>query len=363
MTTIDLTKLPSPTVIEQLDYESILEEMRQQLNGLQPTLLTTAITPVIKSAELFTAENGEKYFKVPAGEDVGLMYLELDSDPTVKQLQVAAYREMLLRRRINDSALATMLAFATGPDLEHEAARFGVYRLLITPADTEAVPPVEAAYESDTSLRRRAQLAMEGFSTAGPAGAYEFHALSASALVKAVNIDAPTFTRLSLTTEQEDALPAGAIVLAINDDAGLTDPMPGDVAVTVLSTEGDGTADQPLLDAVDDGVSAKDVRPLTDRPRVRSAEIVNYSIAAELIMFPGPDSNVALAAAITAVETYANDSKDIGVGPTLSGIYAALKQPGVYDVVLSSPVETPSIGPYQSAYCTEINVIIGGTYE
>ena len=32
-TAIDLTQLPPPEAIEQLDYETILEAMRQQLNG------------------------------------------------------------------------------------------------------------------------------------------------------------------------------------------------------------------------------------------------------------------------------------------------------------------------------------------
>ena len=87
-------------------------------------------------------------------------------------------------------------------------------------------------------MRRRAQLALEGFASAGPTGAYIFHALSASGQVKAVDVTAPRFTQLVLTQEQIDALPAGAIALAVDDDAGLTDPLPGDVAVTVLSTEG-----------------------------------------------------------------------------------------------------------------------------
>ena len=43
----------------------------------------------------------------------------VESDPAWTILEVAAYRELLLRQRINDASRAVMLAFATGADLEH----------------------------------------------------------------------------------------------------------------------------------------------------------------------------------------------------------------------------------------------------
>ncbi len=329
-TAIDLDKLPAPKVIEEISYEVILAEMIADLVARQPEM-----------AEV----------------------LERESEPSRKILETAAFRETLMRQRINESSKATMLAYAKGSDLDHEVARFGVERLLITPADPDAIPPIEAVYEDDDSLRLRGQLALEGFSTAGPKGAYEFHSLSASALVKSVQIDAPAFDLVEQTPEMIAALPEGAIVLMANHDAGLTDPMPGDVAVTVLSTEGDGSADQPLLDAVSSALDEETVRPFTDRPRVRSATIVTYAVDASLIMFPGPDSAVVLQAAIDALTQYVENSRAMGAAPTLSGFYAALKQPGVYDVILNEPPEAPSVSDYASAYCTSINVVIGGTHE
>ncbi len=361
MSVVDLPSLPQPDVIQELDYEQIVSDMAAQFNGLQPLLFTEELKPVLLEAERVTGDNGEQYFKVPANH-TGLTYVELESDPTAKLIEIAAYREMLLRQDINDGALACMLAFATGTDLDNIAAFFDVKRLLVTPADPNAVPPVEAVYESDSNLRRRTQLAMDGFSVAGPKGSYVFHALSASAQVRSVKVDAPKFSHASLTQAQLDVLPANAIVLIVDDDVGLADPIPGDVAVTVLSTEGDGAADQPLLDAVEGDLSEEDIRPVTDNPRIRSAEIVNYSVDAELIMFSGPDASVALQAAIDNITKYVDDSREIGTGPTLAGIYAALKVAGVYDVTINSPATTPSIGQQQSAYCTGINVVIGGVH-
>jgi phage-related baseplate assembly protein len=73
-----------------------------------------------------------------------------------------------MQARINDSAKACMLAYAVGEDLDQFAANNGVERL---------------TDESDERLRRRAQLAFEGQTVAGPRGSYVFHALSADVRV------------------------------------------------------------------------------------------------------------------------------------------------------------------------------------
>lgn len=72
---IDLSQLPEPEVIENLDFETIY----QQLLG--------------------------DFREAMAGEWTA----EVESDPVLKLLQLAAYRELLLRARINDAARAVML--------------------------------------------------------------------------------------------------------------------------------------------------------------------------------------------------------------------------------------------------------------
>jgi phage-related baseplate assembly protein len=192
------------------------------------------------------------------------------------------------------------------------------------------VPPVLPTLESDADLRRRAQLALEGFSTAGPEGAYVFHALSAAA----------------------DVLDVSAV-----------SPSPGDVLVTVLSRTGSGAAPAPLLATVAAALNADDVRPLCDNVVVQSAAIVSYAITATLYFFPGPDSAVVMAAAQAAATAYASAQHRIGRDVTLSGLFAALHQPGVQRVVLTSPAATLTIGSGQASWCTAITLTNGGVDE
>ena len=294
---IDLSLLPVPDVVETLDYEVILAAMKADLAARAPEVAAV---------------------------------LALESEPLVKLLEVCAYREVLIRARVNDAAQAVTLARATGTDLDNLAALFGVARLVINPGDPLAVPPVAPTLESDADLRRRAQLALEGFSTAGPEGAYVFHALSADA----------------------DVL-----------DVSATSPSAGDVLVTVLSRTGSGTAPAPLLATVQAALNADDVRPLCDNVVVQSAAIVSYAITATLYFYPGPDSAVVMAAAQAAATAYAAAQHRIGRDVTISGLHAALHQPGVQRVVLTSPSAALTIGSAQASWCTAITLINGGVDE
>ena len=325
--TVEIQQLTPPAVVEQLDYELILEEMKQQLNGLQPLLLDAdSRQPVVLEAELVEAANGERFFKVPVAPDAGLLYLQLESEPVVKQLQVGAYREMLVRQRINTAAKAVMLAYSTGSDLEHLGVLFGVSRLVVDPGDPDALPPVEPTRESDERLRRRIQIALEGITTAGSVGSYTFHALSASGSVR---------------------------------DVSVVRPSEGEVAVTVLSESGNGQPDQALLDVVAAGLSAEDVRPLNDHLSVQAAEIVEYSVEAVLTVFGGPDAEVVRQSAELAVTAYVSGQRRIGRDITLSGLYASLHRSGVQNVQLVSPVADIGISGSQAAWCTGISVSAG----
>ncbi|MBI0956628.1 hypothetical protein HCI37_14415 [Escherichia coli] len=180
--------------------------------------------------------------------------LELESEPVTKLLQENAYRELLLRQRINEAAQAVMVAYAIGGDLDQLAANYNVKRLTVTPADNDAVPPVAAVMESDEALRLRVPAAFEGLSVAGPTAAYEFHARSADGRVA---------------------------------DASATSPAPAEVVLTVLSREGDGTAEKDLLDVVEKALNSENVRPVADRLTVRSAEIIPYRVEATIFLYPG----------------------------------------------------------------------------
>lgn len=292
MSTIDLSKLPPPDVIESLDFEDIYQE----LLGVFRTALGDAWSAA------------------------------LESDPVVKLIELAAYREMLLRARINDAARACMLAYATGGDLDHLAALLGVSRLTAVPGNPSATPPVAAIMESDDRLRMRAQMALEGETVAGSRGSYIFHALSASALVA---------------------------------DVMVTSPAPGDVTVTVLSATATGEPDAALLDTVDAYLSAEDRRPLTDAVAVEAATVIAYTVSATLHCYPGPAAEPVRAAAAEAAQAYVSEHFRLGHDITLSGLYAALHQSGVQRVVLTNPAADIVVAANEAARCDEILVTLG----
>ena len=297
---IDLSLLPAPQVIETLDFETLLTERKQYLIGLYPADEQAAIAA----------------------------RLELESEPLVKLLQENTYRELVLRQRINDAAKAVMLPFATGADLDQIGARYLVTRLLVTPADPSAVPPVAAVYESDTDFRARIQLSLEGYTTAGSQGSYIFHGLSADGSVR---------------------------------DIQAISPAPGQVTVYVLSREGDGEASAELQAKVIAALNAEDVRPLTDQVTVLSANIVDYQIAAELTLYDGPDASVVRTAALNAVEDYAESIKRIGFDVALSGLYQALHQPGVQSVRLIEPAASLILAEGEASHLTGITLTIAGS--
>lgn len=289
-TVVNLSQLPAPNVVESLDFETILAAMIADLQERDPT---------------FTAM--------------------VESDPAYKILEVCAYRELLIRQRVNESAKAVMLAYATGADLDQLGANVGVQRQVITPADDTTVPPTPAVMEDDDAFRARIQLSPEGYTTAGSEGSYVFHGLGASSDVKDIQAISPT---------------------------------PGKVTVYVLSRTGDGTAPQSTLDAVTATLNGETIRPMTDEVTVLSANIVTYTINAVLTLFPGPDSSVVLQSAIEAVTAYAEAQRRIGYDVTLSGLYHALHQPGVQNVTLNQPTESLVLGNGQASYCTSINVTV-----
>jgi phage-related baseplate assembly protein len=85
--------MPLPNVVEKLSFEEIFSRMKEEL---------------VRRDESFTAL--------------------IQSDPTIKILEVTAWRELLLLQRINEAAKTNLLKFATGNDLDNLAGFYGVER-------------------------------------------------------------------------------------------------------------------------------------------------------------------------------------------------------------------------------------------
>ncbi|KAF0810435.1 baseplate J-like protein [Alcanivorax sp. S71-1-4] len=296
---VDLSRLPTPDVVETLDYEQILADMIADLAGLDPDGQFEDLT---------------------------------DADPAYKILQVCAYREMRLRARINASARAVMLATATGADLDNIVAKepYNITRLTLSEGAPTAIPPIPAVYESDEALRRRAQLAPSRYSTAGSIESYIFHALGAHPDV----LDAKPYSVL-----------------------------PGQVILAVLSRHGSGAPTQQVLDAVAGALTEDNTRPLTDEVLVQSGGIIEYAVQATLILYPGPDENVVLEEARRRAQQYADRTHALGLDVTLSGIYAALHVEGVQNVHIDLPGADITAADHEATYCTSITLVIGGRDE
>lgn len=278
--TIDLSQVPAPDIVEALSYESILAGFTARMSELMPEF------------------------------DVSD-----ESDPAVKVMQIAAYRETLIRQRVNDAARATMLAYAQKGDLDNLG-------LLL------ATPRLDG--ENDDDYRERLTTAPDGFSIAGPSGAYVYHAKSAS----------------------QDIADATAI-----------SPSPGDVLVTILSKAGDGTADEALIALVTAALTEDAVRPMTDNVTVEGAAIVEYVIDIDIYTYAGPDSSLVLGSAQTAVESYVASNRKLGRDITLNGLHAAVRVSGVQNAIINSPAADVVIDDTQAAYCTNITLNNAGTGE
>jgi phage-related baseplate assembly protein len=296
---VDLAQLPPPSVVESLDYETLLAQRKAALLALVP------------EADRATAE----------------ATLALESEPLTKLLQENVYRELVLRQRINEAAQGVMLAYATGADLDQIAANYNVTRFLIAPANANVVPPTPAVWEADTDLRLRVQQAFEGLSVAGPRGAYVFHARGADARVA---------------------------------DASAISPQPAEAVVTVLARAGDGTAPQDLLDIVAAALNDEWIRPVADRLTVQSVRVTPYAIDAALYIYPGPESEPIRQAAIARLVAYVQAQRRLGRDIRRSAVIAALHAPGVQRVELAQPSEDIVLDETQAGYCTGYTVTVAG---
>ncbi|MEG9622059.1 baseplate assembly protein [Pseudomonas guariconensis] len=202
---MDLSQLPAPQVLEDLDYESVYQA----------------------DLETFRDFMGDNWDAA------------LESDPVTKLLEVGAYRKVLNRARINDASKALLLAYASGSDLDQLAANVSLQRLVIQAEDLQAVPPVPAVLEADDALRERVQLVYEGLTTAGPRNSYILHARNASGLVADATAESPAPAEVVVTVLSLDGNGAAPPELLetvrqyLNDD----DVRPVADRVTVQSAE------------------------------------------------------------------------------------------------------------------------------
>ena len=185
MTTQDLTQLPAPTVVEALDFETILASHRADLIARYPA----------------------------AAEVIGL-----ESEPLAKLLEAHAMRELIYRQRVNDAARAYLLAYATGSDLDHKGAFYGVPRL---PGET------------DERYRVRIQLRIRALAGNGTREHYELVAMTADQNVYDATAVQPSPGRVQVLLWLHDLAQAAATQATVLAALNAEDARPLGVPVSV----------------------------------------------------------------------------------------------------------------------------------
>jgi phage-related baseplate assembly protein len=250
---MNLSELQTPQIIEELSFEEILLRMKEDFAARAPE---------------YTAY--------------------LASDPVMKFMEVAAYRELLLRQRINQAATANLLAFATGSDLANLSLFYGITR---------------KEGETDEELRARTHAKIVGWSSSGSREAYKFHALNSDPRVKEANADSPE---------------------------------PGLVRISILSKENGGVVSADLLESMKNYMLREDIRMLTDTVEVVPCGLIEVNVKAKIILMsstPPEILNTIRSAFISAFSKIAG----LGVSISRSWIISNLFENGVKDVELQSP--------------------------
>lgn len=276
-------RLPKPVVVRELDYDAQHDKRRQQFRELWDKLQ-------------------QRYPDLPDYDT-----LLLETDPSTKLLELAAFADMLFVGELNDTArVVRLVQFAEGRDLELHAAEQGLER---------------RAGELDPELRQRVITRRRGSSAAGSDDWYRWHALGASPDVAEVDID---------------------------DSGGLVD-------VAVRSKVGDGVPSAELLDQVRAVLTSRAVRVRGIRVRVSPAVPRPINITAR-VMLDHDAIDPVFGDVYERFPGTFNGHVRIGRDITRSWLIAALSAPGVKSVELIEPAADVVIAPNELATLGAVSI-------
>lgn len=288
---IDLSQYPAPPILESIEYEAILAEVRAELLDLFPE-----------------DEEGAAALGVPSKEKMGLL-LDQEGNLIAKMAQAYAYHAVSVRARVNDASKARMVAYASGDDLDHIAVRWGAVR---------------HTGELDAVFRDRVVLAINGYQATGTEAHYKTVGLASHSEAK---------------------------------DLSFITPTKGQLRVSVLSSIGDGTPSPELLAAVQGALASS--KRLTDELIIQGPTVETYEIVAQIYCYGNVDTEKVRSASAAAAQAYADARHFLDNDVTVSGLDAALHQPGVQRVVIISPPGALAVDKDHVAFCTGVTV----TYE
>lgn len=341
---MNLKQLPYPNVIEVLKYDEILN-------------------------------NVKNLFKEHLTDDEISL---LESDNYSALLETLAYRELLLRARINDSVKAMLLPFSTGDDLDNIVAIYGIERLKGERPTAQCEFSLSMPRSSDTYLPKGLILRSEN----GEIASLKSEVVIRANELKAVGvIILDEFTKTSKAKceyiqtplpfvlkakqlsefeggaerESDDRLRERAVLslerfstagsakaytyqtLSANAKVIECSVLNGGAGVVQIYLKTTDMSEETRAD-VESFLSAEKVRPLTDNLSVLNATKIDVKVVATLEltdMFFQDE----IAKSISALPTSLNLGEDLN----LSYIYKNLHQNGVYRVSLKEPLNDKKI--------------------
>lgn len=317
---IDFSVLPDAQIIEELNYEAILESMILDLRARDPS-----------------------YTEI------------LESDPGVKILEVCAARELIIRQRVNDALRATLLRYADSGDLDNLAAFYNVLRM---------------EGESDTAFRLRTIERIKGSSAAGGEDWYRYHALTASPRVRDAFVWRPAPGEVEvviLSAEGEaaetaagDALDQLGLAWGIAREEGESDDnYRARVLAEAAAGGGYGAASPELVDLVNAIVQSGSIRPVTDTVTTVGAEILTINVTANVWLYP--DTPVAIFDGLEERLRSAFDAQaGLGWDLTRSWVSAQLHPAGVQRVEIVSPTTEQIISPRLAPVLGAVSLTLAG---
>ncbi len=249
----------------------------------------------------------------------------LETDPIKIDQEAHAYRELLMRARVNDGIRAVLPAYARGTDLDAIAARGNVERIVIAEANPATGTP--AILESDEALLLRylASFAVPG---AGSRDAYIYHAVTA-------------------WPQARDIAVVGAEVHGVA----------GRASVYLMAESGEAVPEEAIA-AVRAAVMQDNVKPLTDQVTIGEAVVSPYTVSLTITVPPGPAPEAVRQAAVAAVRQAADARYAIGARVYVNAIEGAAYVANVLRVERSAPTGDIDPGPIGAAYCAAIDIAV-----
>lgn len=292
MTAVDLPLLPLPAVIEEAQSVAIADAMRQRF---------------LDAAEALGVDAREEM--IVAGTPGNVL------------IEGQAYRETLIRARINGVYRSRLVYFAQGADLDHVGEDHGLERL---------------TDETDAAFRERIRIHNRGQSAAGPDDWWRKHALEADVRVVDVAVRRTTFP-IPGPSEQRGA-----------------------IRLYLVTTTDDPMAVAAILANVRAVVGSTAVRGTTTSVTVEMAEQITVSLAADVWMYPDAAAG-AFAALEPALRAAWAAEQRLGWAPSLSWISAQLQRSGVHSVAITAPAAAPLVAAYQVATLGTVTLTNRGT--